>query len=56
MPLREYVDSLDDVTKSRYFYKLKALGLAATDDPYASGDLQNAIRLWPPVEFGHIFC
>jgi len=45
MLLREYVDSLDGVAKSRYFYKLKALGLTATDDPYASGDFQNAMRL-----------
>ena len=56
MPLSEYVVSLDGVAKSRYFDKLKVLGLAATDDPYASGDFQNARRLWPPVEFGHIFC
>ena len=56
MLLREYVDSLGGVAKSRYFDKLKALGLAATDDPYVSGDFQNAMRLWPPVEFGHIFC
>ena len=54
--LREYVDSLDGVAKSRYFDKLKVLGLAATDNPYASSDFQNAMRLWPPVEFGHIFC
>jgi hypothetical protein len=47
---------LDGVAKSRYFDKLNVLGLAATDDPYASGDFQNAMRLWPPVEFGHIFC
>ena len=51
MPLREYVDSLDGVAKSRYFDKLKVLGLAAIDDPYASGDFQNAMRLWPPVKF-----
>ena len=50
MPLSEYVDSLDGVAKSRYFDKLKVLGLAA------SGDFQNAMQLWPPVEFGHIFC
>ena len=50
MPLSEYVDSLDGVAKSRYFDKLKVLGLAA------SGDFQNAMRLWPLVEFGHIFC
>ena len=54
--LREYVDSLDGVAKSRYLNKLKVLGLAATHDPYASSDFQNAMRLWPPVEFGHIFC
>ena len=56
MPLSDYVDSLDGVAKSRYFDKLKVLGLASTDDPYASGDFQKAMRLWPPVEFGHIFC
>ena len=33
---------MDRMAKSRYFYKLKALGLAATD-PYESGDFQNAI-------------
>ena len=56
MPLSEYVVSLDGVGKSRYFDKLKVLGLAATDDPYAPGDFQNTMRLWLPVEFGHIFC
>ena len=56
MLLREYVDSLGGVAKSRYFDKLKALGLAATDDPYVSGDFQKAMQLWPPVEFGHMFC
>ena len=50
MLLREYVDSLDGVAKSRYFDRLKDLGLAATDDRYASGDFQNAMRLWPPVK------
>ena len=47
---------MDGVVVSRYFDKLKALGLAATDGQYASGDFQNAMRLWPPIEFGHIFC
>ena len=46
---------MDGVVVSRYFNKLKALGLAATDSQYASGDFQNAMRLWPPIEFGHIF-
>ena len=54
MSLTKYADSLDGV--ARYFNKLKALGLAATDDPYVLGDFQNVMRLWPPVEFGHIFC
>ena len=46
MPLREYVDSLDGVAKSRYFDKLKAFGLAATDNPerHATG---VACRVWP---------
>ena len=56
MPLSDYVDSLDAVTKSRYFDKLGVLELGARDDPYASGDFQNAMGLRPPVEFGHIFC
>jgi len=43
MPLSEYVISLDGVANSRYFDKLKRLGLPATDDPYASGDFQNAM-------------
>ena len=33
MPLREYIDFLDGVAKSRYFDKFKALRLAATDGP-----------------------
>lgn len=53
--MSEYVDSLDAVARSRYFEKLGVLGLAATDDPYASSDFQDTIGLWPPVEFGHIF-
>ena len=56
MPLSDYVESLDAVAKSRYFDKLGVLRLAATDDPYASGDFQDTMGLWPPVEFGHIFC
>ena len=56
MALSKYVDSLDGVAKSRYLEKLRVIGLAATDDPYASGNFQNAMQLWPPVEFGHIFC
>ena len=56
MPLREYVDSLDGVAKSRYFDKLKPLGLAATDDSYVLCDFQNTMPLWSPVEFSHIFC
>ena len=56
MPLSDYVECLDAVAKSRYLDKLGVLGLAATDDPYASGDFQDAMGLWPPVEFCHIFC
>ena len=55
MSLSEYV-SLDGVAKSRYFDKLKVLWLAAKDDPYASGDFQNAMWLWQSVEFSHTFC
>ena len=38
MHLSEYVNSLDGVTKTRYFDKLEVLGLAATDDPYTSAE------------------
>ena len=37
MSLSKYVDFLDGVAKSRYFDKLKVLGLAATDDPLSNG-------------------
>ena len=36
-----YVVFLDGVAKSRYFDKLNVLGLAATDDSYASGDFRS---------------
>ena len=45
MALSEYVDSLDGVAKSRYLEKLRVIGLAATDDPYASGNFQNFLFL-----------
>ena len=51
MPLSKYVDSLDGVAKSRYFNKLKVLGLAATDDPYASG---AAVTSRTPCDYGRL--
>lgn len=56
MLLSEDIDSSDGIAKSRYLDKLKHLGLAATDNPYASDDFRMPVQLWPPVEFGHIFC
>ena len=47
MPLSKYVDPLDGVAKSRYFDKLKVLGLAAADTSGAAvtSRMQDAIIL-----------
>ena len=49
--------SLDPVAKERYRQKLKILGLDEKCDPYLDdGGYVDDMTLWPPVEFGHIFC
>eukprot|EP00731_Ephydatia_muelleri_P014102 Em0007g1412a len=43
----------------RYLDKLCLLGLSVDNDPYAAINSKNFVSdmsLWPPVEFGHIFC
>ena len=58
--MSSYYNSLDPIARERYKEKLKLLGLSTLEDPY---ELWNSDRfvvesmsLWPPVEYGHIFC
>jgi hypothetical protein len=51
--MSDYFVSLDPVAKDRYRQKLKLLGL---EDPYLDAGYVDDMTLWPPVEFGHIFC
>ena len=48
--------SLSPVAKERYCQKLKILGLDEKCDPYLDAGYVNDMMVWPPVEFGHIFC
>ena len=57
--MSEYLKSLDKDATARYLAKQDVLGLKETDDPYASWNeakFINEMRLWPPVEYSHIFC
>lgn len=59
VPMSEYFQALDAVSKKRYLDKLSILFLSEKDDPYASSNSERFemdMSLWPPVEFGHIFC
>ena len=58
VPMSEYFQALDAVSKKRYLDKLSILFLSEKDDPYASSNSERFemdMSLWPPVEFGHIF-
>ena len=55
--MSEYYKTLPPVAKDRYLDKLKVMGLEEGDDPYANdGRFVDDMTLWPPVEYGHIFC
>ena len=57
--MSDYLQSLDSTAKDRYIRKLQVLGLTEEDDPYAArngGKFTEDMTLWPPVEYGHIFC
>lgn len=54
-----YVSSLDPIARERYAEKMKLLGLSELEDLYvlwAKDKFVDSMDLWPPVEFGHIFC
>ena len=45
--------------KASYSAKLKLLGLSNQDDPYAMSNQDKFVsdmNLWPPLEYGHIYC
>ena len=53
------LSALDPVAKTRYFSKIQLVGLTASEDPYEmwkEGKFEEDMTLWPPVEYGHIFC
>ncbi len=57
--MSEYCKSLEGVAKQRYRKKINLLGLQEEDEPYSERSLLKFIddlTLWPPVEYGHIFC
>jgi hypothetical protein len=54
--MSEYFVSLDPVAKERHHRKLKILGRNEKCDPYLGAGYADNMTLWPPVEFGHIFC
>lgn len=54
-----YFESLDSVARARYLKKMEVLGLPVDDDPYLDGNCDKFVddlTLWPPSEYGHIFC
>ena len=53
----QYLQSLDHISRKRYFQRLKVLGLAEEDDPYLETKLErftDEMTAWPQVEFGCI--
>ena len=57
--MSEYIQRLPLVAKTSYLAKLELLGLSDKDDPYAASNehkFKSDMSLWPPVEYGHIFC
>ena len=52
-----YYKCMPPVAKARYFEKLRMLGLAEDDDPYANeARFVDDLSEWPPIEYGNIFC
>ena len=57
--MSSYFNSLDPIARERYEEKLQLLGLSTLEDPYElwnMGKFVESMSLWPPVEYGHIFC
>ena len=57
--MSDYYRYLEAPTKGRYLDKLQLLGLDEDDDLYAAHNEEKVIydmSLWPPIEYGRIFC
>ena len=57
--MSEYLQKLDRIARERYLEKLKLLGLDEKGDPYDSRNrtkFVDKMKLWPAIEYGHIFC
>ena len=55
--MSEYYKTLPPVAKDRYLDKLSLMSVKEGDDPYANDwRFVDDMTLWPPVEYGHIFC
>ena len=57
--MSEYFEHLPPKAKASYSAKLKLLGLSNQDDPYAMYNQDKFVcdmNLWPPLEYGHIYC
>ena len=57
--MSDYYRSLEVPAKDRYLHKVRLLGLDEDGDLYAAHNEEKFIddlSLWPPVEYGHIFC
>ena len=53
------LSTIDAVAKTRYLAKIELVGLTASEDTYEmwkEGKFEEDMTLWPPVEYGHIFC
>ena len=56
--LSDCFKSFDPAATVKYSAKLRFLTLTKKDDPFIAGNDEkyvNDMRLWPPVEFAHIF-
>ena len=57
--MSEYFASLNSEGKDRYQDKLELLKLTLKEDPLDIENEKNFVcdmTLWPPLEYGHIFC
>ena len=57
--MSSYFNGLDPIARGRYEEKLTLLGLSKQEGPYLlwnTDKFVESMSLWPPVEYGHIFC
>ena len=55
--MSSYFKALPLVASERYLAKLHLIGLKEEDDPYINENrFIDDMSVWPPVEYGNIFC